>query len=524
MLESPCVCKVERFTANGSQSRPLNSKIVSSIMASPIPIPLRSPMRRPLGSLSATIQNSPHSPHSPHPAAKNNTALSRSGTSLATTAGNKPTPPSREAKKACLKSQPDADVMREASKALAIARELLNTKCPLLEGHEDIGIALPAAVMPAPTCPSFEGFGPIQCVRKLGKGGFGEVWLGRRMDSNDSVAVKFLEIGESDVETNVSDVEREVAAHLRLFGDGTREAPACRLLLALTAHCIESDRAVLVLELFEGVELLGYVSNQPNSSPAGWLDEAEARPIVRTLLEALAHMHACGVAHLDLKPQNVLIHPPSGNLKLIDYGTAGFFEPGATEVALRLVEEFGGTESYQGPERILDDYIEHGRRFGGRDGFDGPAADIFSLGCLAFFLLRGKVPFDWEEARARSSSMALERYKAEQAGEENPWAGVFDPLMVLSARCKANDPLGEDVFVDEDDEDDEEDDERPPLSAAALEFVRRATRYEASQRPAAEDLATDSWLLIKDGVAPRAQVQQLRLSSLEAELGELTLD
>jgi serine/threonine protein kinase len=491
-------------------------------MESPTSIP-RSPMRRPLGSLSATVQNSPHSPHSPHPAAKKHTALSRSGTSLATTAGNKPTPPSRGAKKACLKSQPDADVIREASKALAIARELLNTRCPLLEGHEDIGIALPAAVI-APTCPSFEGFGPVQCVRKLGKGGFGEVWLGRRMDSNDSVAVKFLAIGESDVETNASDVEREVAAHLRLFGDGTREAPACRLLLALAAHCLESDRAVLVLELFEGVELLEYVSNQPNGSPTGWLVEAEARPIVRTLLEALAHMHACGVAHLDLKPQNVLIHPPSGNLKLIDYGTAGFFEPGATDVALRLVEENGGTESYQGPERILDDYIEHGRRFGGREGFDGPAADIFSLGCLAFFLLRGKVPFDWEGARARSSSMALERYKAEQAGEENPWAGVLDPLMVLIARCKANDPFGKDEIVDEDDEEDEEDDERPPPSAAALEFVRRATRYEASQRPAAEDLATDSWLLIQDGVAPRVQVQQLRLSSLEAVLGELTLD
>jgi len=214
------------------------------------------------------------------------------------------------------------------------------------------------------------------------------------------------------------------------------------------------------------------------------------------------------VAHLDIKPQNVLIHPPSGRLKLIDYGSAGLFDavaavsassdPGAGLIAqptsadggsaLRpefvagFVTEHGGTQSYLSPERVLDeeDYWspEAFKAFldAGAEGINGPAADVYSLGCLVFFLLRGDVPYDWEVARHRSSSMALDRFRAQQEDPANdPWRGVADPMEALTARVRANDPFGKDEG--EDDEDDEDvEDERPPPSAAAVEFVRWATR------------------------------------------------
>ena len=159
-----------------------------------------------------------------------------------------------------------------------------------------------------------------------------------------------------------------------------------------------------------------------------------------------------------------------------------------------------------------------------QEGINGPAADVYSLGCLVFFLLRGDVPYDWEVARHRSSSMALDRYtlkaqpirrdapditplhdvhaigrsrrgscphlcplllpvapqihrfRAQQEDPANdPWRGVADPMEALTARVRANDPFGKDEG--EDDEDDEDvEDERPPPSAAAVEFVRWATR------------------------------------------------
>ena len=472
-----------------------------------------SPIRRPLGTLSLATQSTPQSQHGLH------SVLNQENTRVA------------ERKLIDTRKPHLAGTTQEAKaplhEAVTAAQEAMTAA---------MGAAAAAAL---PPIPPIEGFGRLQCVRKLGNGGFGHVWLARRIETSESVAVKIVELGGRDQDhvSTVSDVEREVAVHHRVFGDRGVAAPeSCRLLLALAAHSIEAGRAVLVLELFDGIELHEYVVRGGREGccwaavgllwpRAGWLEETEAQPIVQTLLEALAHIHALGVAHLDLKPQNVLIHPPSGNLKLIDYGTAALFEPlvegEPAPLFWPLVEEHGGTKSFQSPERIFEDYVELGED---KEGFDGPAADVFSLGCLTCFLLRGKVPFDWKEAQDRSSSMAFERDTAEQAGEENPLAGVLDPLMTLSARCKANDPFGKDVCVDEDD------DERPLPSGGAIDFVRLATRYLPHERPTAQTLAEHSWLLTKvrvtreDGTMSNAEVLQLQLSSLEGMLEKLDFD
>lgn len=408
---------------------------------------------------------------------------------------------------------------------VASPRAFVETRCPLLYSHEGHGIGLPPALLPPPSCPSLDSLlGPAHCVRRLGSGGFGDVWLARCSEAAQAkfVALKFVPLGMSDEDTTTGDVKREVAAHHRLFSqEKMLEDSAMSSLVRLEAHVIEADRAVLALELVEGIELLDYVAHQPNGCPAGWLEEIQARPVVVRLVSALAYMHACGVAHLDLKPQNVLYDPRSGRLKLIDYGSAGLFEPGATGSPGALVEENGGTQSYQSPERLLDEAGEGE----GNELFNGPAADIFSLGCLTFFLLCGRVPYDWETARHRSSRMALDRYEAKHRGEKDPWSGVEDPLEVLMARVKVNDPFGKDECEseDEDDDDDDEGDMKPLPSAAATDFVRSATRYEVSGRPAAQVLASHPWLIPERAVLSSAETQTPEACLLETALGKLAL-
>ena len=100
------------------------------------------------------------------------------------------------------------------------------------------------------------------------------------------------------------------------------------------------------------------------------------------------------------------------------------------------------------------------------------AADIFSAGCIVFFMLRGRPPFDWEAAEARGD------------------------CSTLVARLKANDPFC--PTGDEEDEDpfsdDEDEEPPPPTSATAVELIKLATRYVPAERPSATELLASRWL------------------------------
>ncbi|KAG6371968.1 hypothetical protein JVT61DRAFT_8984 [Boletus reticuloceps] len=69
----------------------------------------------------------------------------------------------------------------------------------------------------------------------------------------------------------------------------------------------------------------------------------------RQLVEGVAFMHSQGVAHLDIKPANVLVHPDSGRLTIIDYSISQFIKPDTKLHAVR------GTEDYIAPEVTVKD-------------------------------------------------------------------------------------------------------------------------------------------------------------------------
>lgn len=194
-------------------------------------------------------------------------------------------------------------------------------------------------------------------------------------------------------------------------------------------------------------------------------------------------------------------------------------------------------------ERHFEEYEELGQ---GQEGFEGPSADVYSLGCVAFFLLRGHVPYDWEMAmhrdraagdqkdscalsiasRARAVATALppndHASLPEHANDRATVATVRLPVATV-ARLKANDPFGApsggDYFgVLYESDDDEEEPEEATLSAHVVEFVRRATRYEASERPSAHALAGDAWITCM----PPAETGGT--AALEKALGQLGLE
>lgn len=108
----------------------------------------------------------------------------------------------------------------------------------------------------------------------------------------------------------------------------------------------------------------------------GW---SQVRAVLLRLLDALAHAHARGVIHRDIKPPNVLLNRTEPQVRLTDFGLAHAVDRTAPLDSDGPVQ---GTPAFMAPEQFEDDW----RAF-------GPWTDLYSLGCLAYSMATGLAPF-----------------------------------------------------------------------------------------------------------------------------------
>ncbi|WP_406376273.1 serine/threonine-protein kinase [Streptomyces sp. NBC_00647] len=108
----------------------------------------------------------------------------------------------------------------------------------------------------------------------------------------------------------------------------------------------------------------------------GPLDEPELRALARALAGALRDVHRAGVVHRDLKPGNVLLSE-RGPL-IIDFGVSRAVDGRPLTAAGQIV----GTPAFMAPEQFTT------------PSEAGPAADVFSLGCVLVFAATGRSPFE----------------------------------------------------------------------------------------------------------------------------------
>jgi serine/threonine protein kinase len=221
-----------------------------------------------------------------------------------------------------------------------------------------------------PTPPARElVLGRYRLLERLGAGGFGVVWRAHDELLHREVAVKRIPLpagGGAVYERGAAAVRG--ASGAREAGErATREALASARLahpaiVALYEACAVEDAFFLISELVHGDTLADLIA-------ARALSDEQTLAIGLELTSALAHAHARGVFHRDVKPQNVLVSPlpgdpdgAAGAVKLTDFGGARL----AGEDALTRTGDVLGTLAYMAPEQSE-----------GRPA--GAAADLYSL-------------------------------------------------------------------------------------------------------------------------------------------------
>ncbi|MCO4747085.1 MAG: protein kinase [Proteobacteria bacterium] len=203
-------------------------------------------------------------------------------------------------------------------------------------------------------------FGPFELLNVAGRGGMGVVWRAMHTGDDVEVAIKLLHAGSVEE----SALHREVEATASLNHPGIISVYDYGRLpadLPVTPD-LPREAPFFVMEYLPGGSL-GQISTALN-----WTG---ARSVLLHLLDALAHAHARHVAHLDLKPANVL-RDGNGDWRLVDFGIANVAqEPG------KVV----GTPQYMAPEQLRGDMAAI-----------GPRSDLFALGTLAWRLVTGTAP------------------------------------------------------------------------------------------------------------------------------------
>jgi serine/threonine-protein kinase len=187
-------------------------------------------------------------------------------------------------------------------------------------------------------------------VEPIGRGGGGEVWRARDLRLGIDVAIKLARDGSDEAELSARMLSRNV---VRVLDRGVDEG----------------GMHFIVFELLEGCDLGARLEQEE------MLPFADIAAVIVQVCRALERVHAVGVVHRDVKPENIFLSIEDGLplVKLLDFGIAHLGSAGP-------VRTTAGTLEYMSPEVLLDAKAPDAR------------SDLYALGAVAYRCFTGRVP------------------------------------------------------------------------------------------------------------------------------------
>lgn len=209
---------------------------------------------------------------------------------------------------------------------------------------------------------------------KLGHGAFGTVYKGVHPQIGKVAAIKVLARRFS--------VDPEMVSRFQAEARAVNQIRHKNIIDIFSYGTLEGDgRLYYVMEYLEGETLDALLDRIGNMSIA------EALPILRAIAKALDAAHAKGIAHRDLKAENIFLGSDSDGAvfpKLLDFGVAKLM---GTEDQLKHKTRTGapiGTPYYMSPEQCRGKDVDH-------------RTDLYAFGVLMYRMLTGQYPFDGDD-------------------------------------------------------------------------------------------------------------------------------
>jgi eukaryotic-like serine/threonine-protein kinase len=294
---------------------------------------------------------------------------------------------------------------------------------------------------------------------KIGGGGMGEVWRARHRLLIRPAAIKLIRPQVSgDPELLLRRFEREARATAALKSPHTVQL--------YDFGATEDGRLYYVMELLDGLDLDTLVRQY------GPLPAERVVHILRQVCSSLQDAHGNGLVHRDIKPANVVVSRAGTTFdfaKVLDFGLVKLDSAGKAEedaVKLSTEDSASGTPAFMAPEVVLGVADTDHR------------VDLYALGCVAYWLLTGKLIF---EGRSAVEVMFHHAHTPPPRPSTRSELPIPAPLENLITECLEKDPA------------------RRPASAEAVSTrldgvslesawtVERAERWWATHRPLPPD-------------------------------------
>jgi len=193
-------------------------------------------------------------------------------------------------------------------------------------------------------------------AQQIGRGTYATIRLARDVNTGETVAVKVVDLRR---------YEREFDTEVRMLAL-TQGLPG---VVRFRHSQVIRDTGYIYMDYIPHPNLYNLVRRNRS------LPQSQALTIFKNLLEAVSSIHAEGIAHRDLKPDNIMIDPSTFEVTILDFGLSMVVPSSG------FTDNFCGSPMYMSPE-ILN-----------REKHDPRVADIWSLGVLLYHMLVGDCPW-----------------------------------------------------------------------------------------------------------------------------------